>query len=144
MRDEILQSMARTLFVTAYADAVDEGEIDGPSAGGGEDWMDVAPEASPETAEHALKLAERMLAEFLKLNGGTLESLCEEWCSPESQTYANGREHDADLFGHYIAMQSLGHGVGLNDDTGPDCREWECGYFCGLGDYCDLSYVADS
>lgn len=132
MRTEILNSMARTLYVTAYADAIDNGAIEGPAAGSGEDWMDVAPDAPAEIHTEAHALAEKILAEFLELNGGTLETLLTEWCTPESQRYNRGRAHDTDLFGHYIAMQSLGHGVGLNDDTSPDCRDWKTGDFEGL------------
>lgn len=42
-REDIIREIARTLFVCAYADGVESGEITGPKAGPGEDWMDVAP-----------------------------------------------------------------------------------------------------
>lgn len=153
LRETVLSSMARTLFVTAYADACDEYDsedsanerrhgsgyspwTDAPRAGAGENWMDVAPDASEFDADAAIearKLAERMLAECLRLNApGDLATLVWEWCAPESQRYNDGRAHDAELFGHYLTMQSLGHGVGLNDDTAPGCRCWETGLFDGL------------
>lgn len=162
LRDQILESMARTVFVVAYANACEEydavphweelpehlerfgDEYDAPRAGPGEDWMGVAPDATefdPQAAIDARALAVRMLAEFLKVNGSglipngeradrLLQTLLDEWCSPESQKYGGG--HNAETFGHYIVMQSLGTGVGLNDDTGPGCREWKCGRFEGI------------
>jgi len=61
-RESIILEMARTLFVSAYADGVEAGAIDGPAAGGGEDWMDIAPntggEGSPEMAK-AREIADR-------------------------------------------------------------------------------------
>lgn len=135
-KDVIIQSMARTLYVCAYADAIEEGSIEGPRPGPGEDWFDFAPTLHDSESD-AEELAEKMLAQFLRMNAphlepaAALDELFAEWCTPESQTYAT-RPHDADHFGHAIAMQSLGQGVGLNDDTGQGCRRWETGYFCGL------------
>lgn len=42
-REEIIRDVARTLFVCVYADGIEEGEIEGPRPGPGEDWMDYAP-----------------------------------------------------------------------------------------------------
>lgn len=42
-RDEIIAGIARTLFLCAYADGVEQGTIQGDAAKGGEDWDDVAP-----------------------------------------------------------------------------------------------------
>lgn len=44
-REEIIRQVARTLFLCAYADGVDSGEIAGEEARSGEDWDDVAPRA---------------------------------------------------------------------------------------------------
>jgi hypothetical protein len=42
-REEIIQDVARTLFMCAWADGVESGEIKGNKPGGGGDWEDVAP-----------------------------------------------------------------------------------------------------
>lgn len=42
-REEIIRDVARTLFVMAWADGVERGEIAGEGPGAGGDWMDAAP-----------------------------------------------------------------------------------------------------
>jgi hypothetical protein len=42
-RESIIRDVARTLFVMAWADGVEAGEIDGEGPGAGGDWVDAAP-----------------------------------------------------------------------------------------------------
>lgn len=151
IREQILKSMARTVFVTAYADACDEYDntpldaeanerfADAPRACRSGDWMDVAPDAAqfmPCAAIEAWQLAVKMLNKFVSLNGEqihgtdreqTMQTLLDEWCSSTDRI-----DRNAGTFGHYLAMQSLGHGVGLNDNICPGSREWKTGHFEGI------------
>lgn len=53
-REQIIEEMARTLFVCAWADGVENGEIAGEGPGPGGDWMD----AAPVTFEYVVKESE--------------------------------------------------------------------------------------
>ncbi len=126
-RDEIISAIARTLFLSAYADGVESGEIIGDRASGGEDWDDVAPsDVDPAATAHAADL----VAEFERVSGRTIEQAGEEWerCGGGSTR----RYSSADRFGHCFALESMGHGVGLRDDTR------------GLPDWVDAPYRAFS
>lgn len=100
--------MARALWVTAYADFADEADDEDkyPRARGGEDWMDVAPE----TPEAAYKAADDLAALFVAKNDVAMLGLFQR------AEDAGDPGADPDLFGHYMAMQALGHGVSWFDD----------------------------
>ena len=106
----------RALFVSAYADACDEGNLpDCDTAGPGDDWMDV----SPDTPQTALDAGKRLALRIAALNGASIGELLNrayaaDGLDPECpDTYEPKYRSD---FGHYLAMQSLGHGVGWFDD----------------------------
>jgi hypothetical protein len=110
-RDAWLEGAARAFFVTAYADHVEDCErevdYDYPRPGPGEDWCDYAPE----TPANAYALAGELWNALRAANG-------------EAGVYslvlraeaADGKAPDPELFGHYLAMQSMGHGVSWFDD----------------------------
>ena len=101
--EEAVSIVARTLFVCDYADGVEEGRIEGPKASAREDWFDVAPEKTTDTAV----LAARDLLAQIPMH----PVMCKSWVS-----ITGDMEED---FYHYLAMTSLGHGVGLQDDLPP-------------------------
>jgi hypothetical protein len=106
-REDIIGDMARTLTVTTVADGADEGLIeDSYSPGPGGDWMDTVEGIDTEAWKHCVALADRIEAKV----GRTLVDMEAEWM-PHSRR--------PDAFGHCLIMQSLGHGVGLSDDTYP-------------------------
>lgn len=122
--DDILDGAARALFLSAYANAVDDAEEhpdDYPEgfadrgAGPGEDWDDVAPETPPEARDSARRLLDRM--------GGddNVSRLCAAWMeaggSDGGSAYFDSAE---ERFGHCLAMQAIGSGVGCEDDVRPD------------------------
>ncbi|HYG24487.1 MAG TPA: hypothetical protein VEH04_17040 [Verrucomicrobiae bacterium] len=120
----IAAEIARTLFVTAYADAVESGELDAPGASGGADWMDVAPATPDNALAHAWRLIGRIeqcnrtslaciLAAACRADGVSFEKLLEDVELPDT---ARPRYTYLSQFGHYLAMQSLGHGVSWFDD----------------------------
>ena len=109
--EKIIESMARTLFVCAWADAEENA---GRSHGHGVNLMDVAP-ATPESAKaFALYLAGRIH----EANGKSLLLLIFDAARadnyPHPEKYLEP-EYVED-FGHCLAMQSLGHGVSWFDD----------------------------
>jgi hypothetical protein len=107
----IIDGMARALFVQAYADAVEQGEIDVAAACMGQDWMDIAPE----TPKYAYNQAWRLLGKIEELNKSSIHSLHYQAYKADGINYYHDEEY-ARLFGHYLAMQSLGHGVSWFDD----------------------------
>jgi hypothetical protein len=120
-RDSFLEGAARAFFVTAYADYVEEGhstdndltdderearlELFRPSGGG--DWCDYAPETPP----NAYALAGELWNALHVANGEAgVYSLA---LRAEA---ADGTAPDPEQFGHYLAMQAMGHGVSWFDD----------------------------
>ena len=129
-RAEILESIARTLFVTAYADACEDTDEGGcqpdmtQAAGAGEDWFDTVTDETPgEARETARDIAD----DFEARNGRKLEAAGAQWTRLEF--HYNRGPHDLESFGHYLAMTCLGHGVGLWDDYKGDTLDgFECAH----------------
>jgi hypothetical protein len=118
-RDEIIASFTRTLFVDAYASFVERAQEDRepiddlPRAGAGEDWMDHAPETPLWTESEAQTAIDR-----IESMGRTVERLYElasESCARDARSCVRKR-HNPEQFGHYLAMQYVGHGVAWDDD----------------------------
>lgn len=124
MTEQIVNKMARTLFVSTYADAIDNDEIQGDAAGPGQDWMDVAP-ATPDRFQNE---AWRLVGRIEQLNGMGLICLFAAACEADKESFeAMITRYHADAlteadwhyigeFGHCLAMQSMGHGVSWFDD----------------------------
>lgn len=92
-----------------------------PRAGAGEDWMDVAPDAPP----NAYALAGELWSGLATLNPGG----CGVYTLAARATEADGVAPDPEKFGHYLAMQAMGHGVSWFDDHKPfeiECPRMEC------------------
>jgi hypothetical protein len=105
-RAEIIEHAARALFACAWADYQDESP-DGANLSGCE-IMDVMPQDIPAEATAA---AETLIDKTEQLNGETIAaSLRRAQALPDH--YAD-RDCDTEHFGHYLAMQALGSGVGL-------------------------------
>ena len=112
-RDAFIQGAARAFFVSAYADFVEDPErvqdgYDYLSAGPGGDWTDTAPETTP---PNAYALAGQLWAGLYHLNGKA-----GPYTLVNNAQAADGVEPDADEFGHYLAMEAMGHGVSWFDD----------------------------
>ena len=132
-RDTIVESIARTLYVSSYADACENEEAFGDlvfdrseAAGSGEDWLETVRSATPPAA---LKTAQDIVSDFEASNKRTLEDACAEWLRV---AYDKIPLFDADeqTFGHYLAMQALGHGVGLWDEVDqPEGSAFDVGFY---------------
>jgi len=116
-RDAFIEGAARAFFVSAYADFCENQASKGDdaddatyyiSAGPGEDWADVAPANTP---PNAYALAGELWAGLYHLNGAA-----GPYTLVNNAQAADGAEPDAEEFGHYLAMEAMGHGVSWFDD----------------------------
>lgn len=111
---EIQEAMAKAFFASAWADQCEEaGES---SMLSGQEIMNVMPDDIDPAAYHAAKT---LAFDMERANGASLDSLLERIAE-----IADGdRDPTAEMFGHYAAMQAMGHGVGLGDAFGSAVRE---------------------
>lgn len=123
-RDDILYCMAKAFFASAWAQYEDEY---GEGTGGGE-IMNIMPgEIDPEAHIAAKALAEQMEKQY----EASLPELLEK-AKANPYQYAD-RPCNPEMFGHYAAMQAMGHGVGLESvcdrSAFPDLPYIEFGYY---------------
>lgn len=109
INDRILTGMAKAFFASAYADQADEN--DSPLSG---EIMDQLPSEVDPAAIHA---AETLYWQFEQAlqgqgNGITLDGAY-VWLHGVEAMEGDTDDEKARLFGHYAAMQAMGHGVGL-------------------------------
>lgn len=101
---DIFEGMARAMYVSDWANRQEEKGI---SLRG--ELMDQAPATSPDARAAAKVLTQ----DFLKAN--KVKSLTDLYAMALNAG-ASGRKSDAGTFGHYLAMQAMGHGVSWFDD----------------------------
>lgn len=108
LKNEIIRAAARAAYVSAWADYMENA---GKAKGwAGQDLMDLAPK----TPAAANKWAKKLIATMERMNGKTIEAMAADACSrPHSHSWE--KEGTYEDFGHYTAMQALGHGVGWSD-----------------------------
>lgn len=105
---EITDSAARTFYVDAWAS---EMEAKGEEPwGAGEEIGDYAP-TTPRSAE---RFAKKFIKAVEKANGGTKISELYERAATAPGKHL--RDPTPNHFGHYLAMQAMGHGVSWLDD----------------------------
>lgn len=100
---------AKAFFASAWADAADESD-DSP-IGAGTEIFDVMPD---ETDAAAMRAARTLRMDMERENGrsiGDMLGLIE-------RDGDGDRDNTIEHFGHYSAMQAMGHGVGLGDAFG--------------------------
>lgn len=103
---EIYEAMARAMFVDDWARRQEENGRQFPPR---TELMDVAPR----TSEDALNAARALAAAIIKDNNvKTLSDLYRK-------AIAAGGKGDSGKFGHYLAMEAMGHGVSWYDDGNP-------------------------
>jgi hypothetical protein len=118
---EVKQGIARAFFLSAYADAYDEAPDSSKKKrklgymGGGRNWDTVAPKENDPAAEEAAE----ELAERLQKDNGAADLADLYHKAMEVKELCRGdRDMTPVMFGHYLAMQAMGHGVGLADAFG--------------------------
>jgi hypothetical protein len=119
-RDDFIRGAARAFFVTAYADFVEDKDADEdrseyPQPGPGEDWTDFTPPTPPNAYALAGELWAGLVVENRQNAPAGVYSLAEQAATADG--YSDGASAvDAERFGHYLAMQAMGHGVSWFDD----------------------------
>ena len=105
---------AKAFFASAWADAADES--DNSPIGPGVEIFNVMPAEIDPAAMHAARTL-RMGIE--RVNGKTIEELM----GLIERDGGGDRPNTVESFGHYAAMQAMGHGVGLGDAFGCEVHE---------------------
>ena len=111
MKNEFIYHASKAFFASAWADMADECGSD--VIGMGVEIMSVMPD---EIDPAAIEAAETLVMDIERINGKPLESLLELI----KDTADGDRPATAEYFGHYAAMQAMGHGVGLYDAFGSE------------------------
>jgi hypothetical protein len=101
---EIAEWIARTLFVTAWADRQEERKITYP----GQNLFDVAPKTTKAAREAAWEL-------LLKLQEANKTTMFEAYDQALQRSNRENTAKNREEFGYLLAMEALGHGVGLED-----------------------------
>ncbi len=119
--EEIVEHMARAFFACAWSDYAHE--YTDMSLSGCE-ILDVMPcDIDPSAMEAACKLAR----EIEERHG---RPLAEVYQSSVTIAGSDGdRDKTPEMFGHYVAMGAMGHGVGLWDAFGYDADEFVGRYY---------------
>lgn len=107
---------ARAFFACAWADAAEECDTDAAPNLSGVEIMDVMPDEIDPAALHA---ARTLRFDMERVNGASLDALM----AIVTKHGAGDRPSTPEMFGHYAAMQSMGHGIGLRDAFGAEVCE---------------------
>jgi hypothetical protein len=117
---EVKQGMARAFFVSAYADAWEDADDSSErkrnlGSMAGRNWETVAPKENDPAAERA---ADELALSIQKDNSA--EDLADLYhrAMDAKELCRGDRDMTPRNFGHYLAMQAMGHGVGLADAFG--------------------------
>lgn len=126
IQEQIEMAMAKAFFASAWADAQDEKDIGDPTGVNlsGKEIMNVMPTEIDPAALHAAKT---LHFDMVRANAVPDEYKCGlglEWLYAHVLMLEDGgdRELTPENFGHYCAMQAMGHGVGLGDAFGEAVR----------------------
>lgn len=114
VEETIANSIARTLFVSGYADFCEENDC-GRRPGPGGDWSNTAGKTP---AEFNL-MAYRLIGAFEQMNGASLICVFASACRENSVEFKTPPQEFVTQYGHYMAMSSMGHGVSWTDDHEP-------------------------
>jgi len=117
INEEIRVAMAKAFFASAWADMQDEKD-DGVNLSGCE-IMDVMPETLDPAAIDAATTLVMDLESRNKTIACDIESLYRHaQCAQVIFNETGDRELTPENFGLYLALQAMGHGVGLSDAFG--------------------------
>jgi hypothetical protein len=119
LTEEIELAMAKAFFASAWADQVED--TDDPNAPNlsGQEIMDVMPDEIDPAATHA---ATTLRMDMERVNNLPMQNIYERVRMIRDRRQGD-RPMTPAMFGHYCAMQAMGHGVGLGDAFGEDVYE---------------------
>ena len=109
IQKEIELHMARAFFASAWADMIEENG--GAARFSGREIMDMMPDEIDPAAIHA---ARTLRMDMERANGRPIADIL----AAAIEAHDGDRPATAEFFGHYCAMQAIGHGVGLYDAFG--------------------------
>jgi hypothetical protein len=115
MEHLIIEAMAKAFFASAWADLQEDKDIDDETRVNlsGREIMDVMPDEIDPAAFHAAKT---LAMDLQRMNRMSVMDLFHD-----AAVITNGdRDLTLENFGHYLAMQAMGHGVGLADAFGDE------------------------
>lgn len=105
---------ARAFFASAWADQCEESGQESMLIG--KEIMSLMPAETDPAATHA---ARTLRMDIERTNGRSVADLM-EWIKARAD---GDRPATLEFFGHYAAMQAMGHGVGMGDAFGSEVRE---------------------
>jgi hypothetical protein len=121
LNEQIRAAMAKAFFASAWADLQDEKDADDDTRVNlsGREIMDVMPDEIDAGAIHAASTLTMDLERANKSIALDIESLYRHaQCAQVIFNETGDRDLTPENFGHYLAMQAMGHGVGLSDAFG--------------------------
>ena len=104
---------AKAFFASAWADQIEE---NGESLGAGTEILDVMPDEVDSAATNA---ARTLRMDIERTNGKTINDLF----GIVERDGDGDRANTIEFFGHYAAMQAMGHGVSLYDAFGASVHD---------------------
>lgn len=107
--DRIIDAIARCFFCDAWASAMEEAGRSSEMSQ--REILDIAPE----TNEEAYNVAVGLVRDIEAVNGITFTAWVEMVRALPRDKYSDRDINQDDIFGHYLAMESLGHGVTLSE-----------------------------
>lgn len=120
--EQILNAMARAFFASAWAGLQDEEDPDDPTQVNlsGKEIMDVMPTEIDPAARHAAKTLQ---FDLLRTNAWLQDLTALVDYIQYRVPHGGDRPRTPENIGHYLAMQAMGHGVGLLDAFGKAAYE---------------------
>ena len=114
IKKDFIHHASLAFFASAWADQCEES--DNAALLSGQEIMHVMPS---DTDPAAIRAGESLFADMERINRCSIEEIM----STVEEFGDGDRENTIEHFGHYCAMQAMGHGVGLRDAFGVEVHD---------------------